>query len=149
MYSGLHHNGQKDCRASTAIIRYILTINMTWAKNALSSAESPRLPWEPVHTESCWPLAQTRLTWAIGFGLTFREHKISNYSWSVAIDQTPTTALTNQAPSIHSKKDTYFQRRWPKDDQNPWHAFIKDLGAQFELWMTVGNLIIIDLDDNC
>jgi hypothetical protein len=54
---------------------------------------------------------------------------------------------SNDRPgTVFSQKERHLQSQ--NDDRNPRRAFIKDLEAQLDLWMTAGNLIIIGLDAN-
>jgi hypothetical protein len=56
-------------------------------------------------------------------------------------------------PDSNDRPGTVFSQqerhlRSQNDDRVPRRAFIKDLEAQLDLWMTAGNLIIIGLDAN-
>jgi hypothetical protein len=54
---------------------------------------------------------------------------------------------SNDRPStVFSQQERHLRSQ--NDDRNPRRAFIKDLEAQLDLWMTAGNIIIIGLDAN-
>jgi hypothetical protein len=54
---------------------------------------------------------------------------------------------SNDCPgTVFSQQERHLRSQ--NDDRDPPRAFIKDLEAQLDLWMTAGNLIIIGLDAN-
>jgi hypothetical protein len=63
---------------------------------------------------------------------------LSRYGPNPDSNKRPGTVFSQQEQHLRSQND----------DRNPWRAFIKDLEAELDLWMTAGNLIIIRLGAN-
>ena len=58
----------------------------------------------------------------------------------------PNPDYSDRTGSVYSQQEP--QLRSIHDNRDPQRAFIKDLEAQLETWMTAGNLIIIGMDAN-